>query len=84
MSVQTQHWKSIIAILIMPLAFLLNYIELYFAILFLIWSIQGLKKGNIFLLDNIEKSKSPLLFWVVTLTWLILSLLSLIYSEPFI
>lgn len=77
-----KYWKTILALVIMPFAFYFDLIEFYFSILFLIWSIQGIRNKNVIFLDYITKNESPLLYWVVTLTWLILALLSLAYSEP--
>lgn len=77
-----KHWKSIIALLIMPFAFYFNIVEFYFAILFLIWSILSIKNKTVFLLDYITKEENPILFWIVTIVWFALSLLSLAYSEP--
>lgn len=78
-----KHWKSIVALAVMPFAFYFNLVEFYFAVLFLIWSIFGLMSGTTFLLDdNITLSKSPILYWIVTVTWFALALLSLAFSEP--
>lgn len=68
----------------MPFAFYFNLVEFYFALFFLIWSVQGINTGNIFMLENINRQSSPVFFWIVTLVWLVLSLLSLAYSEPVI
>lgn len=79
-----KYWKSLVALAIMPFAFYFNFVEFYFAILFLIWSILGLKNKRTFLLDDISQRESPILFWMVITLWLILALLSLAYSEPII
>lgn len=77
-----KHWKSITALAIMPFAFYFNWVEFYFAIVFLIWSIQGIKTRTASLLDDIYQDENPVLFWIVTIAWIVLSLLSLAYSEP--
>lgn len=79
-----KHWKSIIALIILPFAFYFNLLEFYFAILFLIWAIQGVRSKTVSLLDDIYKNENPVLYWIVTITWFTLSILALIYSEPFI
>ncbi len=78
-----KHWKSILALVIMPFAFYFNLTNFYFAILFIIWSIQGIRNKNVFLLDIITKRENPLLYWVVTIVWLVLAIISLLYSEIF-
>lgn len=79
-----KHWKSIIALIILSFAFYFNLLKFYFAILFLIWAIQEIRAKTVRLLDDIYKNENPILYWIVTIMWFILSLLSLIYSEPFI
>lgn len=77
-------WKSIIALSLLPIAFLLDLVNFYFSILFLVWSIRGIKSKVATFLDDIPRSKNPILFWIVSITWVVLSLLSLVYSEPFV
>ena len=71
-----KYWKTVTALLIMPLAFYFNWTEFYFAIIFLIWSIQGIRTHTASFLDNIHKEENPFLFWVINMTWIILSILS--------
>lgn len=77
-----KYWKSIIALAVMPFAFYFNLVNFYFAIVFLIWSIQGIKTRTTNLLDQIHQNENPILFWIITITWILLALLSLAYSEP--
>ena len=79
---KANHWRTIVALLLMPLAFYADWVEFYFAILFLFWSIKGIKDGNIFFLEDIDRKSSPVLYWIVVSVWFVLSLLSLAYSEP--
>ncbi len=76
-----KYYKSIIALLIMPFAFYFNLVNFYFAILFIVWSIQSIKNKNVFLLDVITRRESPVLYWIVTIVWLVLAIISLLYSE---
>lgn len=75
-------WKTIVALSLLPFAIFFGVLNFYFAILFLVWSIQGIKNRRAFYLDDISRDESPVLFWVVSLLWLVLSLVSLMYSEP--
>ncbi len=79
-----EYWKSKIALLLIPFAFYFELVDFYFALLFLIWSIQGIRRRIAFLLDDVSQSKSPVLFWTISAAWVVLSLLSLYYSEPVI
>lgn len=77
-----KYWKSIIALAVMPFAFYFNLVNFYFAIVFLIWSIQGIRTRTTNLLDQIHQNENPILFWIITITWILLAMLSLAYSEP--
>ncbi|WP_422104945.1 hypothetical protein [Winogradskyella sp.] len=74
--------KSVIALAIMPFAFYFNWGTFYFAIVFLIWSIQGIRSKVAVFLDHVPKDDNPFLFWLISIVWVMLSLLSLVYSEP--
>lgn len=75
-------WKTLIALFLLPVAFWFEWFNFYFAALFVIWSLQGIKNRHAFYLDDISRDERPVLFWVVTILWLVLSLWSLYYSEP--
>lgn len=76
-----KYWKSIVALAILPFALIYKWTGFYFAVLFLIWSIQGIRDKTTSLLDDISVEESPVLFWIVTIAWLVLSLWSLLYSD---
>ncbi len=75
-------WKTWLALALLPLAFWFELFNFYFAALFLVWSIQGIKNRQAFYLDPVSRDESPVLFWIVTILWIALSLWSLAYSEP--
>ncbi|MCT4586367.1 MAG: B12-binding domain-containing radical SAM protein [Carboxylicivirga sp.] len=77
-------WKTFIALLLLPPAIYFNLTNFYFAAIFLYWSIQGMVKGNTFFLDDFNKKETPIMFWLISILWLLLSLWSLFYSEPFL
>ncbi|MCG8583036.1 MAG: B12-binding domain-containing radical SAM protein [Bacteroidales bacterium] len=77
-------WKTSIALILLPPAIYFNYTSFYFAALFLIWSIQGIKKGHTFFLDTFDRKEQPVFFWLISILWILLSLWSLVYSEPFV
>lgn len=76
-------WKTIAALILLPLAFWFEMLNFYFAALFLLWSIQGIKNKQAFFLEDISQKEHPILFWIISMLWLGLSILSLIFSEPF-
>lgn len=77
-------WKSLIALALLPPSFYFNFINLYFAALFLVWSIQAIKYRNVFLLDNISEEENPVLFWIISILWILLSLWSLLFAVKYI
>lgn len=77
-------WKTITALVLLPVAFWFSLINFYFAALFLVWSIQGIKNRHAFFLDNISRDESSVLFWIISVLWIVLSIVSLMYSEPVI
>jgi hypothetical protein len=77
-----RYWRAILALFLMPIAFYFNLVEFFFALLFLFWSIQGIKSGMATLIDTVLKSDSPVLFWTINIMWIVISLMSLTFSEP--
>lgn len=45
------------------------------ALLFAAWTFQSASAGTVFLLEPVERARTPILFWLVTATWLGLALL---------
>lgn len=38
-------------------------------LLFLFWSIQGLRTGEVFLIEDIQREDHPVLYWLITAMW---------------
>lgn len=51
-------------------------------ILFLIWVIPDIRNRVTYFIEPVERDKSPLLYWTIVFTWVLLSLLS--FSTLFI
>ncbi len=79
---KTGSWKTIVALLLLPFAFWFELINFYFAALFLFWSFQAIKKKYTFYLEDFSKDENPVMFWIITVLWIVLSFWSLLYSEP--
>lgn len=75
-------WKTLIALALLPVALWFNLISFFFALFFLYWSIQGIRQKYTFFFDVISRKEYPVLYWMVSMLWLVLSLVSLYYSEP--
>ena len=75
-------WKTLTALILLPWASWFEAINFYFAALFPVWSIQGMKNRQAFYIDNISHDDNPVLFWLVSILWIVFSGMSLLYSEP--
>lgn len=53
-----------------------------FGFLFLIWVILDLKNKQTYLLEIIQRSENPILYWLIVLMWLIFSALSFL-TQPY-
>ncbi|UTW66659.1 radical SAM protein [bacterium SCSIO 12643] len=74
-------WKTFIALLLLPVALWYEHFNFYFAALFLFWSFHGIKTRYTFFMDSYSRDEDPIMFWVITILWIVLSLWSILYSE---
>ncbi|MGI9607047.1 MAG: hypothetical protein ACR2P0_12995 [Acidimicrobiales bacterium] len=49
--------------------------------LFTVWAILGIASGETFLLTRLHRDHQPILFWLVSLTWLAIGILWVIYPS---
>ncbi len=47
-------------------------------VLFVFWTVPSIVNGQALLLGPIDRDESPILFWVVTVLWLLLGLLMIL------
>lgn len=47
-------------------------------ILFLYWAVLGIVTGNAFVLQTVQRGESPLLFWLISVAWLVLAVLAIL------
>ena len=62
-------WPTIVAI---PILLLASYLEWYWVwgALFVYWAVPAALSGEVFLVEPIERSTHPILFWIITAMWL--------------
>ncbi|WP_460219269.1 hypothetical protein [Psychroserpens sp. MEBiC05023] len=75
-SKRNKQWRVWTGILFVILMTVMNW-QWAWGILFLIWVIPDLKNGITYFIEPVERSINPLLYWVIVITWILLSLLSL-------
>ncbi|MCG8331382.1 MAG: effector binding domain-containing protein [Chitinophagales bacterium] len=65
--------RTVLGLILLYLAILLN-LEWVWGILFLIWVIPDLFSGITYFIEPVEKKSSPLLYWIIMISWLWMSL----------
>ena len=74
-----RYWKPTAALAVLWGAFLLDQSWVW-GLIFLAWAIPALRTGETHLIEPVRKRETPVLFWSITLTWIILSAAVLIYG----
>ena len=61
-------WPTAIAVLVLMLA---TYLDWYWVwgCLFFYWALPGLRSGEVYLIEPIERLRNPILFWIITIMW---------------
>ena len=74
MSPKDIKWKTLLGLLMIysTVVFYPHYQWLW-GVLFLYWTIPSLVSGISYFIEPIHRRDNPLLFWVITFTWLVLS-----------
>jgi len=71
--IEKRKWRSLVGLMVVYLAILLEANWLWGA-LFLLWVIPDLKTGTTYFIEPLSRSKNPVLYWAVILTWIGLSI----------
>ncbi len=66
-------WRTLVALAIIYLAVVMNW-QWVWGLLFLMWTVPALYSGRTTLVETVDRDDSPILFWVIIATWLVLSL----------
>lgn len=68
-------WRSVTGLIIIYVAMFFNW-QWIWGILFLLWVIPDLKSGVTYFLDPVDKRNHPLLYWLIIISWLLMSIYS--------
>lgn len=49
-------------------------------IFFLYWAVSGIVTGHAFVVQTVNRDENPVIFWLVSITWLVLAGLTLFYD----
>lgn len=72
-------WRTWGALAAVWLAVVMDW-QVFWAVLFLIWCIPALRHGETFFVEPIQRKRSPFTFWALIGTWVVLSLLTIVYT----
>ncbi len=68
---------TVVALLVLLAATFVGWYWVW-GILFLYWAVLGIVTGNAFVLQTVQRDESPLLFWLISVAWLILAALTIL------
>lgn len=69
-------WRPFLALIGVILIFIMNW-QWAWGIIFLYWVIPDIFRKVTYFLEPVEAAKSPVLFWCIVMSWIIMSLFSL-------
>ena len=49
-------------------------------VFFLYWAVLGIATGQAFVVSTVDQYENPVLFWLISLTWMVLAALSIFYD----
>ena len=47
---------------------------------FLYWAVLGIMTGQAFVVRTVDQDENPVLFWLISVTWLVVAALSIFYD----
>ncbi len=69
-------WRTILGLIFIYIAMWFNW-QWAWGIVFLLWVIPDLITGVTYFMEPIEKKDHPILYWVIIISWLLMSLFSM-------
>ena len=73
---KTIKWRTIIALILMYIAMLMN-LTWAWGILFLLWVVPDIRTGITYFIEPVEKKESPLLYWIIIVSWILMAAYSI-------
>ena len=69
-------WRTILGLIFIYIAMWFDW-QWAWGLLFLLWVIPDLITGVTYFMEPIEKKKNPILYWIIILSWILMSLYSM-------
>ncbi|MEM7350085.1 MAG: hypothetical protein AAF657_04710 [Acidobacteriota bacterium] len=66
-------WKTILALIVIYVAMVMGW-SWPWGVLFILWTLPAFYSGRVHLVEEVDRAENPVLFWLVVVTWLVLSL----------
>ena len=76
-------WPVILALILIYLAVLLEW-NWVWGVLFIFWTIPSLYSGEVHLVQAVTKKDHPVLYWLIILTWIVLSMILILTDVMFV
>ena len=70
---------TVVALAVLLAATLIGWYWVW-GIFFLHWAVSGIVTGHAFVVQTIWRDESPVLFWLISITWLVLAGLTILYD----
>ncbi|CAM3549547.1 hypothetical protein [Parendozoicomonas haliclonae] len=74
-SARTFRWKTVLALIVMTVATLYEFMPVW-GVLFLYWAWMNIKNKDTFLVERIQRSENPVLYWLIVAGWVVLAVLT--------
>ena len=72
-------WPTIVALGLLLAATAAGWYWIW-GVFFLYWAVYGIVTGQAFVVQAITREENPLLFWLVSLTWVALAVIAIVYD----
>ena len=71
----TVKWRSILGLILLYLA-IWNDWQWAWGLLFIFWVVPDIISGVTYFMEPVDKRESPFLYWVIIISWILMSLYS--------
>lgn len=61
-------WPTVAAIAVLSMATLLGWYWVW-GLLFIFWAFDGMRSGAAFVVETVERTENPILFWIINAMW---------------
>ena len=79
MGLQRAKWPTVAALVILLTATAVGWYWVW-GVFFLYWAVYGVVTGQAFVVQPVFRDQNPVLFWLISVTWLALATLTIVYD----